>query len=266
MKLKLIITILFLSEFTFGQGLNFNEIIGQKYTSNLGHVFSLLDENKMISDLNGYGDSAIYWINSDTVFAKQTYGTTGTPSGEEDITHFYKFKKIDSNEIVLINYGFYDRNYHKEKVDFTFTNNKFLDNNIENFEYVNLEYLGPFWGYSKLKIYNNGNVEFYYDTYIYGIFFMNYSHIDTVKSKGLKRGKLNKTEFSEFRSALRTANIQNSSKNRWDCGMDRHDFNFTLKINSKIFHSLGCNILYQQRPLVEFHNRIVEKFIVHIEE
>jgi hypothetical protein len=260
-RITFLIIIFCLSYLANAQTASIKDIFGQKYYNEDGDVISILDSSKLISSLHAYGDTANYWIKDDTIFARQEFKVLGSLIENESKIYFYNLSVLSNDQIALISFGIYANKYTGNKRAGLFTNSKLLATDINKFDYVILEKYGPFWGYSKLKIFESGALEFYYDTYSMSLQ-INYNNIDTAKTKGYKLGKLEEIELLEFKDALNEADVAGKYVSREQKVLDRHDYNITLKANSKFYYSTGNKILPQQRKLFEIHNRLLEKFIV----
>lgn len=247
------------------QDLDFRKIKQISYTNWEGDVFYLMNDSILVTNLNSNGDTAEYKILRDTVFSYQEYSVSSSgQQSVENITHYFVFKQLDNDTIKMTAYGYYDRNYHKEEVNYTFLSNKLLEKQVELFEYIIIERISPFWGYNKLKFRKDKVVEFYIDMKNVAV---NYIQIDTFKTIKPAKKEISTLDYNNFLAALKKAKIITWPVNRYNCsGTDRSDINITLKVGGKFYYSLGCTIPYQFRELMSIYEFLLDRFIVRIKE
>lgn len=265
MNLKILYILLFFQMNAQGQILDFNKMQGISYTNKEGDFFYLLNDSTLVSNLNSNGDTAKYAIFMDTIFSYQNYKLSQDGrEWVEAITHYFVFNHLENDTIKMVAYGFYDRNNHKEKVNYTFVNNKLLEKEVDKFEYIIIERISPFWGYNKLKFRVDSVVEFYIDMKNVAV---NYMQIDTARTIKPSKRTISTSDYAKLKLAVTKAKIITWPINRYNChGTDRCDINITLKANSKFYYSLGCTTPYQFNHLMEIFDQVLDRFIVYNRE
>lgn len=250
----LLLLIILSTQYSYGQTQSLSLIKGHKYTNCNADYIYIADDTLLISTLND-GDSAYYWYSGDTLFTRQySNAWQGNRSWTDTVITPYILSNISTDSFIIKTKAYYGKEYHPIP---QFINNKYLEHDIKDFEYIGIHHQGPFWGESQLYIDNNRMAVFIFNTNRSVI----HGRIDTALTPKNHVFSISEQDHKDLLYCIRKAQFQHKNCMTRSHPIDESNITIVLKTKDDWFMYNNSHTTQAQSELMMLYEKILNRVV-----